>query len=83
MCPEDDSSATSKTRTLEVVVLGISVEDEFALVETTSGSQEQFVVMRTVAADAWSKMDVGTALSIVVTCGRLGRVLRVVPKATD
>lgn len=83
MYPEDDSPATSKTRTLEVVVLGVSIEDECALVETTSGSQEQFVVTRTVAADSWSTLDVGTALAIVVTCGRLGRVLRVLPKATD
>lgn len=82
MWPEDDSSATSQTRTLEVVVLGVSVEDECALVETTSGSQEQFVVTRSVAADAWFTLDVGTALSIVVTCGRLGRVLLVLPKST-
>lgn len=64
-------------RILEVVVLGVEPGDEYALVETTGGTQEQFVVSRAVAGEHWAGLRMGMHVRIVVTPGSLGRVLAV------
>lgn len=67
----------SSCRLLRVIVLGVSVEDEYALVETTDGSQEQFFVRRSIAGEAWYSLQHGAITWLVVTSGLAGRVLEV------
>lgn len=64
-------------RVLDVVVLDVAPEDECALVETVDGTQSQFVVSRAVAREHWAALRTGVLMQIVVSPGRLGRVLAV------
>jgi len=77
MSKQARSPGDSKNRTLQVIVLGVSTEDECALVQTTDGSDEQFFVRRADAGDVWPSLQVGATTWLVVTPGRLGRVLAV------
>lgn len=77
MSKQGGSQGDAKNRELQVIVLGVSDEDECALVQTTDGSDEQFVVRRADTGDAWPSLQVGAITWLVVTPGRLGRVLAV------
>lgn len=64
------------SRCLAAVVLGVDHESEFALVESLEGF-EQFVVTRAVAGGWWPHLHEGMRVWLVVTGGRLGRVLAI------
>lgn len=72
-------SEASIHRVLETVVIGVSTEDEFALLETTDGAQSQFVLLQSLAGEAWDAVGVGSivVVEVVVTIGRTGRVVKV------
>lgn len=77
MSESKNGRPASGSRQLEVVVLGVSVEDGLALVETRNSSQEQFVVKRWDAGEDWPAPQVNAVVSIIVTSERFGRVLEV------
>lgn len=68
------SKESERTRLVEVVVLGVNTGDEYALVETLDGTQEQFVVRRELASSCWSALSKGHHAWLSVTAGLLGRV---------
>ena len=71
---EEDSSSH---RVLKTVVLGLSAADEYALLESMDGAQEQFVLKRSLAGSSWGSIHAGSVVLVVVTGGRAGHVLEV------
>ena len=78
MSASGESEAPSH-RVLETVVKGVCTEDEYALLETTDGAQSQFVLLKSLAGEAWDAIQVGSlvVVEVVVTIGRTGRVVKV------
>lgn len=76
MSASDERKASSH-RVLKTLVLGVSAEDEYALLEAMDGAQEQFVLKRSIAGSSWRAIHTGSVVMVVVTNGPAGHVLEV------
>ena len=66
----DDEREASSHRVLKTVVLGVSAEDEYALLESTDGAKEQFILKRSTAGSSWRAIHAGSVVVVMVTSDR-------------